>query len=118
MLLGLRTQIYHAPDLEAAKAFYTALTGLQPYFEEPYYIGFDINGFELGLDPDVENVTCGNNQISYWKVNDIQHALNHTIAVGASVDQPVKAVGEELWVAVVVHPWQNRIGLIQQGLSQ
>lgn len=116
MLLGLRTQIYHAPDLEAAKAFYSKLTGLEPYFEAPFYIGFDINGCELGLDPDVENIAVGNNQVSYWRVHDINKALDFALEVGATIDQPINSVGENLWVAIVLDPWQNRIGLIQEGI--
>ena len=56
MLQKLRTIIYHCEDLAAAKEWYTRVTGIQPYFDEPFYVGFNINGFELGLDPDMEGV--------------------------------------------------------------
>ena len=52
MFLGLRTVIYPAPDLAASKAWYTALLGVEPYFDEPFYVGFDVGGYELGLHPD------------------------------------------------------------------
>jgi catechol 2,3-dioxygenase-like lactoylglutathione lyase family enzyme len=54
MFLGLRTVIYPAPDLAASKAWYTALLGVEPYFDEPFYVGFDVGGYELGLNPDNE----------------------------------------------------------------
>ena len=44
MLLGLRTAIYPAPDLAAAKAWYTRLLGVDPYFDEPFYVGFQVGG--------------------------------------------------------------------------
>ena len=52
MLQGLRTAIYHVGDLEAAKRWYTDVLGVQPYFDEPFYVGFDVGGFELGLLPE------------------------------------------------------------------
>ena len=52
MLLGLRTIIYPAPDLAKAKQWYSDVLGMQPYFDEPFYVGFSVGGFELGLIPD------------------------------------------------------------------
>lgn len=51
MFLGLRTAIYPAPDLAAAKAWYSKVLDLAPYFDEPFYVGFSVGGFELGLLP-------------------------------------------------------------------
>ena len=48
MIQGLRTVIYKVPDLEAAKAWYSRALGIEPYFAEPYYVGFQVGGFELG----------------------------------------------------------------------
>ena len=52
MILGLRTVIYHVPDLPGAKSWYARAFGIAPYFDKPYYVGFNVGGFELGLDPD------------------------------------------------------------------
>ena len=65
MFKKLRTVIYHVSDIAAAKDWYIKATGIQPYFDEPFYVGFDINGFELGLDPDSSGVTSGNQTVSY-----------------------------------------------------
>ena len=43
-VLGLRTVIYKVGDLARAKTFYTALLGRGPYFDQPYYVGFDVGG--------------------------------------------------------------------------
>src|SRR5438552_6790905 len=51
-LLGLRTLIYPVTDLDAAKAWFTELVGFGPYFDEPFFVGFSVGGYELGLLPD------------------------------------------------------------------
>lgn len=50
--LGLRTSIYHVTDISKAKEWYSAVLEIEPYFNEPFYVGFNVGGFELGLDPD------------------------------------------------------------------
>ena len=50
--LGLRTAIYPVTDLAKARSWYSAVLGVAPYFDEPFYVGFNVGGFELGLDPD------------------------------------------------------------------
>ena len=52
MLLGLRTAIYPVQDLARAKVWYEQVVGAKPYFDEPFYVGFSVGGFELGLLPD------------------------------------------------------------------
>lgn len=113
MFLGLRTVIYHAPDLAKAKGWYAAAFGIAPYFDQPFYVGFEIGGFELGLDPDVNSVTVGNNAVAYWGVSDIEQAYGHLLHRGAEPRQPVKDVGGDIKVATVADPFGNVIGLIQ-----
>lgn len=113
MFLGLRTVIYHAPDLAKAKAWYAAAFGVAPYFDEPFYVGFQIGGFELGLDPDIDGVAVGSNAVAYWGVDDIEGAYAHMLAHGARARQPVKDVGGEIKVATVADPFGNVIGLIE-----
>ena len=59
MLLGLRTAIYHTPDIAAAKLWYMKFLGFPPYFDQPFYVGFNVGGFELGLTPDDDPVGEG-----------------------------------------------------------
>ena len=61
MILGLRTVIYPVTDLARGKAWYADVLGVAPYFDQPYYVGFAVGGFELGLDPDTSGVQPGNN---------------------------------------------------------
>jgi predicted enzyme related to lactoylglutathione lyase len=113
MFLGLRTVIYHAPDLAKAKAWYAAAFGVAPYFDEPFYVGFQISGFELGLDPDVHGVSVGDNAVAYWGVDEIDTVYRRLIDQGAEPRDPVKDVGGEIKVAKVADPFGNVIGLIQ-----
>jgi len=113
MLKKLRTVIYHVNDLPAAKQWYIKATGIDPYFDEPFYVGFDINGFELGLDPSLENAGAGNHTESYWAVDDIHEAVKKFSGLGATLVQDVHNVGGEIQVAIVADPFGNHIGFIQ-----
>jgi predicted enzyme related to lactoylglutathione lyase len=113
MLKKLRTVIYKTADLKAAKEWYSKLTGIQPYFDQPFYVGFDINGCELGLDPDMSNTTAGNQAVSYWAVDKLDDAINKMSEEGAAVIQPKTNVGGEIHVAVIKDPFGNHIGLIE-----
>lgn len=109
-MLGLRTTIYKVPNLIEAKDWYSKAFQTKPYFDEPYYVGFNIGGYELGLLP--EEVVKGENVLSYWGVEDIQATFDHLISVGALVHEAPHSVGEPLLVATVKDPWDNIIGLI------
>lgn len=114
MILGLRTAIYHVADLDRAKAWYAAAFGVQPYFDEPFYVGFNIGGYELGLDP---NASIGNpgpgGSVAYWGVENIEQALQHFVERGATVKAAVQDVGGGIKVAIVGDPFDNLIGLIE-----
>ncbi len=111
MLLGLRTVIYPAPDLQRARQWYTQLLGQPPYFDEPFYVGFAVGGFELGLLPDAEPDTRGPQAL--WGVADSGATQARLIAMGAVELDPVTDVGGGIRVAAVCDPFGNRLGLIQ-----
>src|SRR5947207_1723525 len=79
-LLGLRTVIYAAPDLEASKAWWTAFLGIPAYFDQPFYVGFNPGGDEIGLLP-VADPADG--ALVYWGVTDVNAAVANAIALGA-----------------------------------
>ena len=113
-ILGLYTVIYKAPDLARAKAWYSAAFGAQPYFDEPFYVGFNIGGYELGLDPDPSGTRPGAGGVTaYWGVPDIDAAVRHFTQVGGTVATPVQDVGEGIRVATIADPFGNVVGLIQ-----
>ena len=113
MILGLRTAIYRVTDLARAKAWYSKAFGVAPYFDEPFYVGFNIGGYELGLDPGGEGKAGPGGSVAYWGVPDAAAALAHFKASGASVVAELQEVGEGIKVATVADPFGNLIGLIE-----
>ena|SRR5829696_2637517 len=114
MVKGLGTVIYHVTDLNRAKAWYSAAFQQQPYFDEPFYVGFNIAGYELGLDPSQTVTSAGRGgSVAYWRVAEIEVALQHFVSAGATVAAPIQDVGEGIKVATVADPFGNLIGVIQ-----
>ena len=110
---GLRTVIYQVDDLETAKNWYSRILGFAPYFDEPFYVGFNVGGYELGLDPDGEKVTKGNNAIAYWGVANIENALEKLLEAGAETESEIMEVGDGVKVATVKDPFKNVLGIIE-----
>ncbi len=111
MILGLRTVIYPAHDLAAARAWYARVLEREPYFDQPFYVGFNVGGFELGLVPDGQACTDGPQPL--WGVADAAAALSRLIDLGAKPLESVTEVGEGIRVAAVVDPFGNRLGIIE-----
>ena len=114
MLLGLRTVIYRVPDLARAKAWYADLFATTPYFDEPFYVGFNVGGYELGLDPDVGGGAPGaGGATAYWGVANLDAALARAAARGVAVVAPAQDVGGDIRVATIADPFGNLVGLIE-----
>ena len=113
MFQGLRTVIYHVSDLEKAKAWYSQVLRIKPYFDKPFYVGFNVGGYELGLDPDVEGVSRGGSAVAYWGVADARSALKRLLDLGATACGPVQDVGDDIRVATVTDPFGNLFGIIE-----
>ena len=112
-ILGLRTVIYKVADIDAAKDWYSKAFLTHPYFDEPFYVGFNIAGYELGLQPEDEVVTDKPESVlTYWGVEDINQEFNRLISLGAEVHSAPENVGGEILVASVRDLWGNIIGLI------
>ncbi len=110
MLLGLRTVIYPTADLAASKAWYTELLGFPPYFDEEFYVGFSVGGYELALDP---NAPLEDGPRTYWGVPDCDAALARLLEQGARPRHAVQDVGGGIRVASVLDPEGSVIGLIE-----
>ena len=112
-ILGLRTASYKVGDLQKAKEWYTIAFKTEPYFDEPFYVGFNIGGYELGIMPEEEPTTNKvESSVAYWGVENIKEAYEHFISLGATMDQEPTNVGGELMIASIRDPWGNIIGLI------
>jgi predicted enzyme related to lactoylglutathione lyase len=111
VFLGLRTVIYPASDLARAKAWYASILGLDPYFDQPFYVGFDVGGYELGLDPDPAAASIGPR--TYWGVADADAALQELLDHGAEPHTEVTEVGDGIRVATVREPSGHILGIIE-----
>ena len=111
MIQGLRTAIYPVTDLEQAKSWYSSVLGIAPYFDMPFYVGFSVGGFELGLIPDGEPGAQGVQ--AFWGVTDASAEMARLTTLGATVVEPVKDVGEGIKVASVKDPFGNLFSIIE-----
>lgn len=114
MILGLRTAIYPAPDLAAGKAWYAQVFGVEPYFDQSFYVGFAIGGFELGLIPDAKPGADGAQ--AFWGVDDAEAEYARLLSLGAQDLDPPREVGEGIKVGSVLDPFGNRLSLIENPL--
>lgn len=109
-LRGLRTVIYPSPDLDAAKTWWTGFLGFEPYFDEPFYVGFEVAGYELALNPDADPALGA---ITYWGVADAEASLATLLAAGARESSSVQEVGAGIRVAAVIEPGGAVLGVIE-----
>lgn len=112
-ILGLRTTIYYVSDIEKAKAWYAKAFLTEPYFDEPFYVGYNVGGFELGLQPQESSVlNKAETVVSYWGVEDIHFHYKRFLELGGLEHEPPQNVGGDIMVASVKDPWGNIVGLI------
>lgn len=113
MFLGLRTHAVNVPPARygEAKEWYSKVAGKPPYFDEPFYAGFEIGGYELGILPTEGRAGAGGIDI-FWGTADIQAEVARLVDIGATIADPIQNVGGEMEVAVVLDPFGNRLGLI------
>ncbi len=112
-MLGLRTTGYKVTDLQKAKDWYSEAFKIQPYFDEPFYVGFNIAGYELGLLPvEKEEKNKTDNVLSYWGVEDIHKEYRRLVELGATEHEKPSNYGGDLMLGSVKDPWGNVVGLI------
>ena len=109
VLTGLRTVIYPSTDLDADKAWWSTLLAMQPYFDQPFYVGFEVAGYELALLPDADPA---DGALVYWGVDDVTAAVAEALRSGATEHTPIADVGEGIVTATVRTPSANILGLI------
>ncbi|UTA67032.1 VOC family protein [Emticicia sp. 21SJ11W-3] len=110
--LGLRTTTYKVANLDEAKAWYSRVFETEPYFDQPFYVGYNIGGFELGLVPDEKNDGKTDGVVTYWGVADVEAVLATLLANGATLYEDPTDVGDGIKVAAAKDPWGNVVGVI------
>jgi predicted enzyme related to lactoylglutathione lyase len=114
MFLGLRTAVYDAPDIAKAKAWYSKVLGEQPYFDQPFYVGFNVGGYELGLLPEKDSAAKrARAGVAYWGVEDAHAAYKRLVDMGASPLEELQDVGGGILIGAVRDPFGNVLGIIQ-----
>ena len=107
MTNNIKLIVYPAKDLERTKSFYSKFLGVEPYVDEPYYVGYKLDNLEVGLDPNSQAVIC------YIDVTDIKSSLQTLVDAGAVIQQDVKDVGGGMLIAQTKDANDNILGLRQ-----
>ena len=112
---ALMTAIYPVADITAAKSWYAEVFGVEPYFDEPFYVGFNIAGYELGLVPAEGTLHQPGNRgvVAYWGVDSADEAWKRVTAAGAKPLSAVADVGGGIRVGIVTDPYGNALGIIE-----
>jgi len=106
---GIKTVLHPVSDLEKAKPVYTALLGVEPMADAPYYVGYEAEGQQIGLVPN-SGMTS---PVVHWHVADIEAKLTEVTAAGGTVKEQPRDVGGGRLVASFTDPDGNVLGLIQ-----
>jgi predicted enzyme related to lactoylglutathione lyase len=112
MTAGFQTVLFPAKDLAATKAVFNALIGVAPIADEPYYVGWRVEGQDIGLVPGGHDQGM-TGAVAYWNVDDIKETVDRLVAAGAEIKQPISNVGGGKQVATVTDPEGNVIGVSQ-----
>ena len=108
------TIVIPAADLKTATAFYRTAWGAEPHTETPYYVGFNLDGQEIGLNPNgaAEKMT---GPVVYWHTDDLAAKVAEVEAAGGTVVRGVSEVGGGTSLALLSDAAGNQIGFITQG---
>jgi predicted enzyme related to lactoylglutathione lyase len=109
---GIKTVLHPVSDVAAAKPIYTALLGVEPTADAPYYVGYDVAGQHIGLVPG-GGPQAMTSPVAYWHVSDIDAKLAEVTAAGGVVKDPVRDVGNGRLVATITDPDGNVLGVLQ-----
>jgi predicted enzyme related to lactoylglutathione lyase len=112
--IGLRTAVYAVADLAAASAWYAQVVERAPYFDEEFYVGFNVGGFELGLVPEPDAPTDRDAAgVAFWGVDDAEAAYARLLALGAQDHEPIQDVGGGVKIGAVRDPFGNVLGVVE-----
>ena len=106
---GIKTVIYPAQDVTQAKTLFRKLLGVEPYADQPYYVGFKVGDQDIGLVPKANN----EGMTAFYHVDDIKNSLQILLDAGSETIQEIKDVGKGRLIASVKDRDGNLIGLVQ-----
>src|ERR1700741_1666682 len=103
---GVKTILYPVKEISAAKTVFGKLLGVDPYADQPYYVGFKVGDQDIGLGPG--NPEAG--MTAFFHVDDIKNSLQILVDAGAQIIQNIKNVGGGRLIASVKDKDSNIIG--------
>ena len=106
---GVKTIIYPVKDITQAKTLFRKLLEVDPYSDQPYYVGLKIGDQDIGLVPNSPEARM----TAFYHVDDIKNGLQILIDAGAEIIRDIKNVGGGRLVASVKDKDSNIIGLVQ-----
>lgn len=106
---GIKTVIYPVKDVNKAKTVFRRLLGVEPYADQPYYVGFKIGDQDIGLVPHTPHAQM----TPFYHVDDIKNSLQILVEAGSEIIQEIKDVGGGRLIASVKDKDDNIIGLVE-----
>jgi predicted enzyme related to lactoylglutathione lyase len=107
---GIKTIIYPVKDVTQGKALFRKLLGVEPYADQPYYVGFKIGDQDIGVVPSGGQQT---GMTAFYHVDDIKSSLQILLDAGSAIIQEIKDVGKGRLIASAKDQDGNMIGLIE-----
>lgn len=107
---AIATVIFPTSNLEQSKSWWTKALGIGPYFDQPFYVGYDVNGYELGLNP---GAAADSGPVAYFRVENIAVSFARFVGQGCIVVSEVNDVGDGIKVADLRNPDGFVFGLIE-----
>ncbi|MFC5184246.1 VOC family protein [Actinomadura harenae] len=111
-MTGVNTIIYSVSDVPAAKARMDMLLGVEPYSDEPYYVGYKVGGQDIGVTPKRGDASVSG-PVCFFEVDDIKKAVQELGESGASVVEDIRDVGNGRLIATLKDPDGNPLGVLQ-----
>ena len=106
---GIKTVIYPVKDMTQATTLFRKFLGVEPYADQPYYVGFKINDQDIGLVPNSPEAGV----TAFYHVDDIKSSLQILLDAGQAIIQDIKNVGGGRLIASTKDMDGNIIGLVQ-----
>lgn len=103
---SIKSLVVPVSDLDAAKAVYTTLLG-EPHTDQPYYVGYNVDGFEVALAPG----DGSGGPVAYADVEDLDASRAALLAAGATERDAPRQVAPDARVCVLTDADGNPIGL-------
>ena len=89
---GLSALVFPTSDPEKSKELLSIVLGGQPAFDDPHYVGWQVAGLNVGLDPNGENRGMAG-ATPFFEVDDIRETVAALTAAGATIVEDVEPVG-------------------------